>query len=86
MYSPDLVHHAESPTFEEAVFAVNNVDFLPLQAGCSMKFTVILIEFAIRSTHRHITGLAVIYASTFRLIGLLVHNALASPATVLLFT
>lgn len=51
-----------------------------------MQLTVIFIKFAIGSTHGHVGGLAIFYASAFGLVGVLVHDTLAAPAAVLLLT
>lgn len=63
---------------------MDNVDFLPLQTRGSMQLTVIFIKLAIRSTHGHVAGLAVFHTPALGLLGVLVHNALAPPAAVLL--
>lgn len=51
-----------------------------------MQLTMIFIKLAIRSTHGHVAGLAVLHTPALRLVGVLVHDALTAPAAVLLLT
>lgn len=51
-----------------------------------MQLAMILIKFAIRSTHGHVAGLAILHTSALGLVGVLVHHTLTAPATILLLT
>jgi len=47
---------------------------------------VIFIKLAIRSTHRHVAGLAVFYTPALRLVGVPVHHTPTPSAAVFLLT
>lgn len=79
-----MVHPAF--TFEEAVFIVNNGDLLFLQASSSVHFTVVCIEFSIRSTHRFVVPFAKVHAGTFCLPCLSADYTVPSQTTVFIFT
>lgn len=73
-------------TFKEAVLIVNNGDLLFFQAGSSVHFTVVFIEFPIRSTHRFVVLFAYIHAGTLCMPCLSADDTVPPQATELIFT
>lgn len=73
-------------TFKEAVFIVNDGDLLLFKTGSSVHFTVVFIEFPIRSTHRFVVLFTKVHAGTLRMPCLSVDNTVPPQATVLIFT
>lgn len=73
-------------TFQEAVVIVNDGDLLFLQASGSVHFTMVFIEFAIRSTHWFVVPFAKVHAGTLCLPCLSADDTVPSQATVFIFT
>lgn len=69
-------------TFEEAVLAVHHVDASPLQAGGAVNLTVVLVEPAVRATHRHKGGPALLLADALGAPGFCHQHTLPTPSTV----
>lgn len=76
------LHRCSSGTFKEAVLAVHHVDPSPLQAGGAVDLAVVLVEPAVRATHRHEGGPAFLLADTLGAAGFCHQHTLSTPPTV----
>lgn len=73
-------------TLKEAVFIMNDGDLLLFQAGSSVHFTVVFIEFPIRPTDRFVVLLTSFHAGTLRMPRLSADHTVPPQATELIFT
>lgn len=69
-------------TFEEALLAVHHVDPSPLQAGGAVNLAVVLVEPAVRATHRHEGGPALLLADALGTAGVRHQHTLPASSTV----
>jgi len=72
-------------TFEEAIFIVYNGDLLLFQTGSPVHFTMVFIEFSIRTAHGLVMRLALLHAQTLSLASLPILDAVPTQAAVLVF-
>lgn len=81
-----ITNHIRFYTFVEAFLTVHDGYSLMGQTGGSVKLTVVLVEFAVRSTHRFVMWFAAIQALTFSFTCFLVNHTVLPQTTVLMFT